>query len=217
MIGNPIDYDKKFKDNFPIFPPNFDFELRRYLALIPGKEVLDLGIGQGCNSIPLAKNGFNVTGVDYSTNCIAICESTCPSLNLIRSDVRKFNIEKDKYDLILSRCVLHFLHKKDSYQIIKNIKDKIKTNGLVYINVFSLEDPKYIRHSLSPNFEILDNNILHNTVEDTYVSFFTKEEVLELFKDFKTIYISQEYSLEHKRETPCYSGVIKYIGQKVEH
>ena len=215
MIGNPVDYDKKFQDNFPIFPAKFDSELKRYLNLVPGKNVLDLGIGQGRNSIPLYKLGFNVTGVDYSTKCLEICNQNCPNLNLVQSDIRTFNIEKNKYDLILSRCVLHFLHKNDSYNIIKNLKNNIKINGLIYIHVFSLEDPKFIKHSTSSNFEILDNNILHNIVDDTYVSFFTKEEVLKLFNDFRTILISEEYCLDQGGETPHYSGVIKYIGQKI--
>lgn len=45
--------------------------------------------------------------------------------------------------------------------------------------------------------------------------FFTKEEMLDLFSDFKTIYISQEYSLDYRGEIPHYAGVIKYIGQKI--
>lgn len=182
---------------------------------MPGKEVLDLGIGQGRNSIPLSKSEFNVTGVDYSTKCLEICKHTCPKLNLVQSDIRTFNIEKNKYDLILSRCVLHFLHKNDSYQIMQNIKNNIKSNGLVYIHVFSLEDPKFIKNSRSSDFEILDNNTLHNKINDTYVSFFTKKEILNLFNNFKTIYISQEYSLDQGGETPRYAGVIKYIGQKI--
>ena len=43
MIGNPVDYDNKFKDEFPIFPAKLDSELKTYLNLIPGKEILDLG------------------------------------------------------------------------------------------------------------------------------------------------------------------------------
>ena len=121
MIGNPVDYDKKFKKNFPIFPPKFDIELRRYLSLLKGKDVLDLGIGQGRNSIPLSNLGFNVTGVDYSTKCLDICKENCSNLNLIKSDIRNFCIEKDKYDLILSRCVLHFFHKDDSYKIMDSM------------------------------------------------------------------------------------------------
>ena len=136
MIGNPVNYDKKYKENFPIYPAKLDCALKRYLNLIPGKEVLDLGIGQGRNSIPLVKLGFHVTGVDYSTKCLEICKNNCPELNLIQSDIRTFPIEKNKYDLISSRYVLHFFHKDDTYQIIKNIKENLKTNGLVYIHVF---------------------------------------------------------------------------------
>lgn len=215
MIGNPVDYDKKFKDNFPIFQYQFDPELKRYLKLISGREVLDLGIGQGTNSIPLCKAGFNVTGVDYSTKCLEICSKNCSELNLIQSDIRTFNIEENKYDLILSRCVLHFLHKEDSYQIIKNIKNNLKKNGLIYILLFSTEDPKLKKYSESSNFEILANNILHNKTNNTYVSFFTKNEVLNLFNDFKTIFISEEYSLNQRSEPSYYSGIIKYIGQKI--
>ena len=215
MIGNPVNYDKKFKENFPKFPAKLDLELKRYLNLVPGKKVLDLGIGQGRNSIPLAELGFNVTGVDYSTKCLEICKNTCNKLNLVKSDIRTFDIEKDKYDIILSGYVLHFLHKNDSYQIIENIKNNIKNNGIVYISVFSLEDPRFNKPSTSSDFEILDNNILHNKVNDTYVSFFSKDEVLNLFSDFKTIFISEEYCLEQNVETPRYAGVIKYIGQKL--
>lgn len=34
MIGNPVDYDKKFKENFPKFPAKLDLELKRYLNLV---------------------------------------------------------------------------------------------------------------------------------------------------------------------------------------
>ena len=217
MIGNPVNYDKKFKDNFPIFPAKFDPELGRYLNLLKGNEVLDLGIGQGRNSIPLVNKGFNVTGVDYSQKCLEICKTTCPKLNLVQSDIRRFEIEKDKYDLIMSRCVLHFFHKDDCYEIIKNIKENLKDDGLVYIHVFSTEDPKYKKYTDSSEFEKLENNIFHNAKNDTYVSFFTIAEIQNLFKDFETISISEQFFLDLGGLEPHYSGVIKYIGQKKIH
>ena len=143
-----------------------------------------------------------------------ICRNNCPKLNLIRSDVRTFEIEKDKYDLILSSYVLHFLHKDDSYKIMQSMKENVNSNGLIYLQVFSTEDPKFNKNTLSQDFELLDNNIFHNLVNDTYISFFTKEEILEIFRDLKTIYISEEYSLELTRQEPHYAGVIKYIGKK---
>ena len=216
MIGNPVDYDKKFKDKFPRFPAKLDVELRRYLNLIPGKNVLDLGIGQGRNSIPLAKLGFNVTGVDYSARNLDICNNTFSGLNLIKNDIRKFDIPKNKFDLILSTYVLNFFHKDDCSDIINSIKVNLKLNGLVYICVFSKEDPKLKKNLDSPDIELLDNTICHNKVNDTYVSFFAKDEILELFKGFKTLYISQEYSLEQNHDEPHYAGIIKYIGMKIK-
>lgn len=213
MLGNPVNYDKKYGNGkFPLFDAKLDMELRRYLSLIPGKNVLDLGIGQGQNSIPLSNLNYNVTGVDFSNKCLEICKEKCPALNLIKSDVRSFEIEKNKYDLILSRYVLHFLHKDDSYKILHSIKDNVKKGGLVYITLFSTEDPKFVDKTQNENIEILDNNIFHNKLTDTYISFFSKEELLNIFEGFKTLYISQEYSLELLRDDPCYHGVIKYIG-----
>lgn len=214
MLGNPVNYDNKFKSNFPLFPPKFDSELKRYLNLLKENEVLDLGIGQGRNSIPLVDQGFNVTGVDYSQKCLEICKNNCPKLNLVQSDIRKFKIEKNKFDLIMSRCVLHFFHKNDCYEIIKNIKENLKADGIVYIHVFSTEDPKYKKCTDSQEFEKLENNIFHNIENDTYISFFTKEEIQNLFNDFETISISEEYFLDLGGLEPHYSGVIKYIGRK---
>lgn len=216
MIGNPVNYDEKYKGDFPIHPIKLDSDLKRYLNLLSGNEILDLGIGQGNNSIPLVELGYNVTGVDYSTKCLEICKKNCPKLNLIQSDIRTFPIEKNKYDLILSRCVLHFFHKDDTYKMIKDIKENLKKNGFVYIQVFSLEDPRLIQHTNSPNFEVLENNILHHTSNNTYVSFFTKNEILDLFSDFKTISIAEAYFWDQGGDTPHYSGIIKYIGQKIK-
>lgn len=214
MIGNPVDYDKKYEKTFPKLSPKMDFELKKYLKLINGKEVLDLGIGQGQNSIPLANLGFNVTGVDYSNSCLNICKSNCPELNLVKTDVRTFEVEKNKYDLILSRCVLHFLHKDDSYKIMKDMKNNLKENGLIYLYIFSTDDLMFKKNYSSENFDILENNILHNKINDTYISFYTKDEILNIFSDLKTIYISEEYSLDLGRGEPHYHGIIKYIGKK---
>lgn len=216
MIGNPVDYDKKYQKDFPNFPAKFDWVLKWYLDLVPGKEVLDLGIGQGMNSIPLSRLGYNVTGVDYSTNCVNLCKKNCPELNLIQSDIRTFFIENNKYDLIMSRRVLHFLHKNDVYEVIENIKNGLKPNGIAYINVFSVEDPKLAQKEHSKNLKFLKNNMIHHLYNDTYVSFFSKKEILSLFKDFKTLCISEEYSLEQPLENPHYDGIIRYIGQKIK-
>lgn len=192
MIGNPVDYDKKFKADFPKFSSGLDPILKRYLDFVPGKNVLDLGIGYGRNSIPLQNMGFNVTGVDYSHNSIDKCRKTCSEINLIQSDIRSFNIEPNKFDLILSRCVLHFLHKDDAFSIMNSMKDNVKENGLVYLNVFSASDFRREKCQVLENFECLEDNVFHNLLDDSYMSFYTKDEILGVFDGFKTLFVSDE-------------------------
>lgn len=103
---------------------------------------------------------------------------------------------------------------KVKIQFLLQIKDNLKNNGLIYINIFSVEDPMFKKCLSSDVFEFLDNNVFHNKVNDTYISFYTKDEILDTFSDLKTVYISHEYSLDFGHGEPHYHGVIKYIGMK---
>lgn len=182
--------------------PKMAPELRKYIKLLNGKEVLDLGVGKGYNSVLLSNFGFNVTGVDISNESLKYIEENfdCSNLTLINKDVRKFEIEKNKYDLILSSNVLHFMPKEDFLKIIKKIKENLKEDGLIYISVFSKEDPS---SKLNKDFK-----------ENTCISYFSKEEILDIFSDFTTILISDEYSLDLVHGNPHYHGMIKYVGKK---
>ena len=150
----------------------------------------------------LSNFGFNVTGVDISNESLKYIEENfdCANLTLINKDVREFEIEKNKYDLILSSNVLHFMPKEDFLKIIKKIKENLKEDGLIYISVFSKEDPS---SKLNKHFK-----------ENTCISYFSKEEILDIFSDFTTILISDEYSLDLVHGNPHYHGMIKYVGKK---
>ena len=182
--------------------PKMAPELRKYIKLLNGKEVLDLGVGKGYNSVLLSNFGFNVTGVDISKEYLKYIEENfdCSNLTLINKDVREFEIEKNKYDLILFSNVLHFIPKEDFLKIIKKIKENLKEDGLIYISVFSKEDPS---SKLNKDFK-----------ENTCISYFSKEEILDIFSDFTTILISDEYSLDLVHGNPHYHGMIKYVGKK---
>ena len=215
MIGNPIDYDKKYINNSSLWGKSIlDNDIKKYLKLLEGKKVLDLGIGEGQNSITLSELGYNVTGVDCSKKALDICKNKSSNIKLVESDIRNFDIEQNEYDFIMSRCVLHFLHKNDAYNIIKNIKNNLKPSGLVFISVFSTDDPSLKLKIKTTDFETLENNVFHKVLDDTYSSYFSKKEILGLFSDFNTILISDEYSMDLGHGNPHYHGIIKYIGQK---
>jgi len=98
--------------------------------------VLDLGAGEGKNSVYLANLGANVTAVDVSdialsrfalqpnyTKCAA-------KIKQIQADIRTVNFSPFHFDVIIAYGVFHcFSHKQEIYSIIQKIKSWTKTDG----------------------------------------------------------------------------------------
>lgn len=93
--------------------------------LTPGR-VLDLGCGNGRNSLYLAANGFDVTAWDKNPMSIANLQRVVEAegLNNLQSDVRDLNSLKfdGEYDFILSTVVMMFLEPTTIAGLIDNMQ-----------------------------------------------------------------------------------------------
>lgn len=103
-------YDKLYKTE-NLFGNPYP-ELIEYFTSQTNKgRVLDLGCGQGRNAIPLARLGFNVTGVDLTEVGISQMNQIAKSENLtllgIVSDMYKIE-DFDKYNFVLLDSMFHF-------------------------------------------------------------------------------------------------------------
>lgn len=81
----------------------------RFLAdsirgLTPGK-AFDIGVGQGRNSLYLARNGWDVTGVDISDAGVEIARKQAEKNNLkftgVVADFTQYDLGTERWDLIL--------------------------------------------------------------------------------------------------------------------
>lgn len=118
-------------------------ELIEFFSNYPRKrKILDLGCGQGRDSIPLARLGFTVTGIDNSKvgidqmNQIAKTEGL--NLNGIVTDIFEFD-NLAEFDFVLLDSMFHFTtnDRKNETEFIKKIISKIKKGCLV---VFCIQD-----------------------------------------------------------------------------
>lgn len=89
-------------ENLPPYPNRFlaqTIEGRK-----PGR-ALDVGMGQGRNSLFLARLGWEVTGVDISNKGIELAEKEAARLGLklhcVLADIAAFDVGKAKWDLIV--------------------------------------------------------------------------------------------------------------------
>lgn len=100
--------------------------------------VLDLGCGQGRDSIPIAKMGYDVIAVDHSKVGIEALKRTALAagvkIDAVVWDVYSYSIE-ERVDIVLLDSMLHFYKndvKKES-EFVKRILKELKQGG-VFIN-----------------------------------------------------------------------------------
>ena len=120
-----------------------DKELVRILkeSKIVKCKVLDIGCGAGTNSIYLAEEGFDVTGVDISSTAIKIAKKRAKEARVkVRFSVgNAYNLKfpKDNFDFIFDRGCFHHIppELRDAY--VKQNKSLLKDKGKYYLHAFS--------------------------------------------------------------------------------
>jgi tellurite methyltransferase len=170
---------------------------------LPNSKILDLGCGQGGDSLFLAKNNFFVTAIDSSDVAINQIKTKkdefgLDKLELICEDINNFNIEKDKYQAIICRNVLNFLDKDKALKIIKSLQNNTEESSYIIIEVFTKNDPSFFS-------------------DNKFVSYFEEQELLNIFSGYKIFYYLENIILDPGHPgflNPHKHGVARIIAQK---
>jgi len=107
------------------------------------KNALDLGCGSGTQTVPLALLAARIDLVDLNPRPQNIPHFD--NIHYTQADLENYEI-RNKYDLIVLRCALHFL--KDPIAFLKKITQSVNVGGLIYIVTFGRGDIVY-RKSLT--------------------------------------------------------------------
>lgn len=136
------------------------------VALLPKGRALDVAMGSGRNAIYLAKMGFEVEGVDISSEAvskaIALAKKAGVTIRAQTADLEsKYQIEKGRYNVII--C-FNYLQRS----LIPQIKDGLRRGGMVVYETFLIEQARWGKPK-NPDFLLRHN------------------ELLELFRDFRCL------------------------------
>jgi SAM-dependent methyltransferase len=101
-----------------------------------GDSVLELCCGEGRISIPLAKEGFQVTGVDLLDSMLLKAKKACSQVRWINADVCSFNLD-DKFDLITFpfNSLGHLLEIEAIESCFKCVQKHLKPEGRFIIDL----------------------------------------------------------------------------------
>lgn len=104
-------------------------------------KILDLACGHGRHSLPLAKAGYFVIGIDYSDYFLKLAKKEAKKLKLknikfIKKDMRKINF-KNEFDLVINMFTSfgYFENEDDNLLVLKNIYQSLKNNGYFILDL----------------------------------------------------------------------------------
>lgn len=190
--------------------------LKEVLKYAPKGIALDIGAGEGRNSVFLAKNGFKVEAIDKNKESLEKCKNLAEKYKLsIKTkvfDIRKFKIKKNTYSLIIAIASLDFLKFSEIKKIIPKIKKSLKRNGILYLVVFSTKDPAFKR--CKRKLKMIEKNTFYLPKLKTYRHFFKIKEMLNLLKGFKILKIEEKRKKDVSHGKPHFHWLIQTITKK---
>lgn len=176
--------------------------LRKFLKKYPDIKkdyALDIGCGNGRNSMYLIDNGFkSVLAIDLSEKAIEIANtekeksSKYSNIEYIAGDVAEvLDTVNERFDLIIDMTVMHSLTEESRKRTVKHIKRLLKPNSYFLIFTLMADSPAVI--DLKAKFPGSEPNSYRFKYENDVISekAFTLNELKELFKPLKLVEYEQ--------------------------
>lgn len=120
-------------------PNKLCFEIMKLKPLVKPYRVLDIGCGEGKDSVFLARNGYQVTAFDIAESGLVkareLAKKSGVYVNFIKANLLDYQLENN-YDIIFSSGVFHYIPEKMRKEYIDHLKNHTNEHGICVINVF---------------------------------------------------------------------------------
>src|SRR6266566_6396534 len=177
----------------------------------PVGEALDLGCGEGRNSLLLARYGYHVHAVDSSSQGIQKLEKYAHSQGLDTingevADVRTVQPTANFYDAIVAVTILDHITEEEGKKVAESIIDALRPGGFVFIEAFTVHDP-------AANTARNENETISETA--SFVRhYFDEGELAKWFSKLETLKYEEFTKYDDSHGEPHYHGLARLIGKK---
>lgn len=190
-------WDQKYLKKSQLLKPREPSKnLQEYIVHCEGTKALDLACGSGRNSIFLAQQGFEVDALDIAQIAIEALTVDAKNRNLLSKvnahqvDLDSYEIEQDKYDIII---MSNFLDRA----VLRAAIDALKKDGLLFVETYMISDENEKEQSNLDN--LLQKQELKSMVNDSWQTLHYDEfenEDYEIYKMKKQVIIAKKLELE---------------------
>jgi SAM-dependent methyltransferase len=139
-VGDLI-YDASIYDGMNTNLADLQF-YKRWLPKNKQARILELCCGTGRLTLPIAKEGYTITGVDITPSMLEKAKTKASKegleIEFIEADIRTLDLQ-DKYDFIFIpfNSIHHLYKNEDLFMAFKAVKNHLKEGGLFLLDCFN--------------------------------------------------------------------------------
>lgn len=140
-----------------------NFALTVVEQMVPGKHLLELGCGNGRDSLFFSSKGIYVTGVDASDKVIHHLQSSIEdndkAIFICDNFVKCRALYQRQYDYIYSRFTLHSITEEQEDELLQNIREAMIPGSKLFIEARTIHDDIYGKGTeVAPNAFVYDGH-----------------------------------------------------------
>lgn len=157
--------------------------LEKYAEWIPERaRVLDIGAGQGRNTLPLARRGCLVTALDPSTVAIDTIRKAAAreklSVELVPQNFMDYE-PTGVFDVVLCFGLIQILRYQECASLVTRLHQWLKPGGTLFVTAWHLDDPSFAK--LVTEWERLGIRSFRSPDGEKHRLFLERGEILKLF------------------------------------
>jgi SAM-dependent methyltransferase len=194
------DYDSFYSENEALFGAKECPLLKKCADFIPeGARILDLGVGQGRNALPLARLGHQVTGIDTSQVAVDTVNRLAAEEDLpVKALLQDFlTYEPDRsFDVVLCFGLMQMQDLAGCASLVERLHHWTRPGGTLFLTAWHLEDPAFDR--LCKEWERRSGRTFRSPEGDVNRLFLEKGEILKLFFRWEVVHHWEGMGKLHK-------------------
>ncbi|PKL64203.1 MAG: class I SAM-dependent methyltransferase [Methanomicrobiales archaeon HGW-Methanomicrobiales-3] len=144
----------------------------------PGARVLELGCGNGKNTLPLLVQGYEVVALDFSRVAVSAARAGLPATgkgHAVLADARHLPFRSGSFDAVTARHIIGHMPRAGREAIAEEIVRVLRAGGTLHFAAFSREDFRFGQGTC-----VEEDTFLRGDGISTH--YFSDNEVTELFR-----------------------------------
>lgn len=198
MTGQQISRDSKYGFEFPFKPDPLVKKALRFIKGSRRKKLLDVGCGEGADSVFYAKHGYRVTAIDRNETYLNRfrayrTDHKLSSLRIRMCDATAHRYPRNAYDVISCILVLCCMKRTEFDAMLTPMKRSVKPGGFIVMSSRNYLDPE-LNDYMHTQKMIEPNTFRHKEGCCKFVYFIEKGRLREVFSDFEILYYYEGYA-----------------------